>query len=69
MLWIEKLLYELKIEVFDILIVYCDNMSADFLSKQLIYHAHTKHINIDFHFLIEKVLLSLLHIEYTLTQE
>lgn len=36
-------------------IVYCDNVSAGFLTKHLDLHVRTNHIEIDFLFVREKV--------------
>lgn len=35
---------------------YCNNENAIKLAKNLVFHAHTKHIEIHYHFLREKVL-------------
>jgi hypothetical protein len=37
-------------------IIWCDNISVLALASNLIYHAHTKHIEIDYHFVREKVI-------------
>lgn len=48
-------------------IVYCDNVSAGYLAKTYVLHSHTKHVDIDFHFLRKKVILKALTMEYTPT--
>ncbi len=35
---------------------YCDNISSILLGNNLIYHARTKHIEVHYHFLREKIL-------------
>jgi hypothetical protein len=37
-------------------ILWCDNVSALALASNPIYHARTKHIEVDYHFIREKVL-------------
>ena len=36
-------------------LVYCDNVSAIYLSTNLVQHQHTKHVEIDLHFVRERV--------------
>jgi len=40
---------DLKIEQ-DFLRVHCDSMSAIYLTKNQVYHARTKHIDVKYHF-------------------
>lgn len=47
-----------------ILIIWCDNMSAGSLALNPVYHARTKHIEIDAHFMREKVLAKQLEVRY-----
>lgn len=37
-------------------VIYCDNITAIALASNPIYHARTKHIEVDYHFIREKVL-------------
>jgi hypothetical protein len=39
------------------MIVYCDNVSAIYMSSNPVQHRRTKHIEIDIHFVREKVAL------------
>lgn len=36
--------------------LYCDNLSAIHLAENLVFHARTKHVEVHYHFLCEKVL-------------
>lgn len=53
--WIRNLLLELHIPLRQASVVYCDNVSAVYLSNNLVQHQRTKHIEIDIHFVREKV--------------
>jgi histone deacetylase 1/2 len=50
MMWIQKLLTELKVPHSQVARLCCDNIDATYLSQNPVFHARTKHIEIDFHF-------------------
>ncbi|GKB82307.1 ribonuclease H-like domain-containing protein [Tanacetum coccineum] len=53
--WIRNLLRELHKSLFTATLVYCDNVSAVYLSTNPIQHQCTKHIEIDIHFVRDYV--------------
>lgn len=53
--WVRNLLLELKCPVKAATLVYCDNISAVYLSTNPVKHQRTKHVEIDIHFVREKV--------------
>jgi hypothetical protein len=55
MMWVQKLLQELKVPHSPVARLWCDNLGAKYLSANLVFHARTKHIEIDFHFVRERV--------------
>jgi len=54
--WLRMLLCELQIPLPIAPVVWCDNVSALALASNPVYHARTKHIEVDYHFVREKVL-------------
>jgi len=50
-------------------LIYCDNQSALQLAKNPVFHARTKHIEVHFHFVREKVESGAIRIEYCPTGE
>ena len=44
--------------------IWCDNISALSLASNPVYHARTKHIEVDYHFVREKVLRKDLNVQY-----
>ncbi|GJY45251.1 ribonuclease H-like domain-containing protein [Tanacetum coccineum] len=48
--WIRNLLCELYTPLFTATLVYCDNVSAVYMSANPVQHQRTKHIEIDIHF-------------------
>nr|XP_020162983.2 uncharacterized mitochondrial protein AtMg00810-like [Aegilops tauschii subsp. strangulata] len=55
--WLRQLLHELLSPVDKATIVYCDNVSAVYLSANPVHHRRAKHIEIDIHFVREQVAL------------
>jgi hypothetical protein len=54
---LRQLLQELHVPVALAIIVYCDNVSAVYMTTNPVHHRWTKHIEIDIHFVREKVAL------------
>ncbi|PKU78290.1 Retrovirus-related Pol polyprotein from transposon TNT 1-94 [Dendrobium catenatum] len=50
-IWLRRILTEFQVELPDSTKLYCDNVSALALANNPIFHARTKHIEIDFHFI------------------
>ncbi|KAM3214769.1 hypothetical protein ACQJBY_066994 [Aegilops geniculata] len=63
-MWIQTLLYELGIKVPKAARLWCDNIGATYLSANPVLHARTKHIEVDFHFVRERVARKLLDIQF-----
>ncbi|GJX04108.1 ribonuclease H-like domain-containing protein [Tanacetum coccineum] len=53
--WIRNLIRELHTPLFTATLVYCDNVSVVYMSANLLQHQRTKHIEIDIHFVRDKV--------------
>ncbi|XP_024172100.1 uncharacterized mitochondrial protein AtMg00810-like [Rosa chinensis] len=55
--WLGFLLYELGALIQFPILLYCDNLSATYMASNPVFHARTKHIELDYHFVSEKVAL------------
>nr|GEV85969.1 ribonuclease H-like domain-containing protein [Tanacetum cinerariifolium] len=60
--WIHNLLLELHSPLFTATLVYCDNVSAVYMSTNLVQHHRTKHIEIDIHFVHDYVASRKVHV-------
>ena len=68
LLWMQKLLYDYGI-CQEHLTIYCDNTSAINISKNLVQHSRTKHIEIQHHFIREFVEDGTLTLEFIHTDD
>nr|GEW59793.1 ribonuclease H-like domain-containing protein [Tanacetum cinerariifolium] len=59
--WIQNLLRELHTPLSSATIVYCDNVSAVYLSSNLVQHQRTKHIEINIHYVWDLVATGRFH--------
>jgi hypothetical protein len=53
--WLRQLLTELQSPLRRATVVFCDNINAVYMSSNLVQHQCTKHIEIDLHFMRERV--------------
>jgi histone deacetylase 1/2 len=53
--WLQSVLREVGVFQMQAPTLWCDNLGATFLTANPMFHARTKHIEIDFHFVREKV--------------
>jgi hypothetical protein len=63
--WLQKLLSDLGQPMDALVVIYCDNISSILLANNPVYHARTKHIEVHYHFIKEKVLakeIDLIHV-------
>ena len=55
--WLRNLLHELHVDVRKATVIYCDNISTVYLSQNPVHHRRAKHVELDIHFVREKVAL------------
>jgi hypothetical protein len=69
MIWVEALLRELGGRLRERPCLWCDNFGATYLSANPVFHARTKHIEIDFHFVRERVAEKKLDIKFVSSKD
>jgi hypothetical protein len=65
--WLKRLLKDLQEEVSDPTVIYSDNLSSIQLAKNPFFHARTKHIEVHYHFVCERVLSGEVELQYVPT--
>jgi hypothetical protein len=68
-MWVQSLLQELKIRAPRTAKIWCDNIGAKYLSANPVFHGRTKHIEIDYHFVRERVAHKQLEVEFVSTKD
>ena len=67
--WLQSLFSEIDLCCTEIPTIWCDNISATELARNLVFHSQTKHIKLDIHFIINKVIAGELTIQYIPSEE
>ena len=67
--WICMLLHDLGIFLPQPPLLWCDNVGALAIASNPIFHAWTKHIRVDYHFIREKVLRRVLLVKFITTHD
>lgn len=62
--WLQSLLKELRVPQPRPPVLWCDNLSATYFTANPVFHARTKHIEVDFHFVHEKVALGTIEVQF-----
>lgn len=63
-MWLRSLLNELNLTCFKSSVVWVDNLSTIAMTSKPVLHARTKHIELDFHFVREKVAAQIIQIQH-----
>jgi hypothetical protein len=63
-MWVQILMHELRIPCPPAVKLWCDNIGVKYLSANPVFHAWTKHIEVDYHFVRERVSRRLLKINF-----
>jgi hypothetical protein len=68
-IWLRKLLIGLFGEELELTLIHCDNQSCIKLSENLVFHDRSKHIEIRYHFIRDRVLKGVVKLHYIPTDE
>ena len=63
-IWLSQLLCDLSISSSSCAIIWCDHMSSISLAFNPIFHGRTKHFEVDYHYIREKVMQKVVTVKY-----
>lgn len=69
LVWLKNLLSELRLRDFQATKLICDNQVALYITSNLVFHERTKHIEIDCHYVRNKVLLGEITIKFVKSED
>ncbi|XP_048232350.1 uncharacterized mitochondrial protein AtMg00810-like [Ricinus communis] len=55
LIWVKQVLKDMKVETMEPMKMFCDNQAARHIASNPVFHEKTKHIEVDCHFIREKV--------------
>jgi hypothetical protein len=64
LMWIQSVLHELRIPCPRSARLWCDNMSAKYLAPNPVFYDRMKHVEVDYHFVKDRVLKKLLDVRF-----
>jgi hypothetical protein len=69
LMWVQVVLQELKIPHSRSARLWCDNIGATYLASNPIFHGRIKHVEVDYHFVRDRVIKKLLDVRFISTDE
>jgi hypothetical protein len=68
-MWVQVVLCELHVSGPSSAGLWCDNMGAKYLASNPIFHGRMKHVEIDYHFVRDRVVQKLLEVRFISTED
>ena len=68
-IWLQYLLTDMQVPSVSVPTIWCDNLGATYLSTNPIFHARTKHVEVDYHFLRDQVAKKEIQIHFIPSQD
>jgi hypothetical protein len=67
--WVQAVLHELHVSGPSSARLWCNNMGAKYLASNPIFHERMKHVEIDYHFVRDRVVQKLLEVRFISTED
>ncbi|XP_019171428.1 PREDICTED: uncharacterized protein LOC109166983 [Ipomoea nil] len=67
--WVQSLLRDLGLHHSTVPVLWCDNLGATYLCANPVFHARTKHVEVDYHFVRDKVASGDLKVNFVSTHD
>ena len=65
--WLKRIFKDLGVPIKDPTSIYCDSMSSIYLARNLVFHARTRHIEVHYRFIRERILDGDVDLQYIST--
>ena len=69
LVWISYLLHQLGIESSGVMQLWCDNRAAIHIATNPVFHEQAKHVEVDYHFVRQKLLEGVINLKHIRTGE
>lgn len=69
LIWVQYLLTELQVSLHSAPTLWCDNIGATFLASNPMFHARTKHVELDYHFIRERIMSHQLQVQFICSKD
>ncbi|XP_019158346.1 PREDICTED: uncharacterized protein LOC109155074 [Ipomoea nil] len=67
--WVQSLLQDLGLQCPTTPVLWCDNLGATYLCSNPVFHARTKHVEVDYHFVRDKVSTGAMKVNFVSTHD
>ena len=68
-MWLQTVLQELRIPCPKSARIWCDNIGAKYLASNPVFHGRMKHVEVDYHFVRDRVSKKLLEVRFISTND
>lgn len=69
LLWVQALLRDLSVHLSSAPVLWCDNLGATYLTSNPVMHSRTKHVDVNYHFVRDRVAFHSLRVSFVSSKD